>query len=75
MRQLDPPARKAIIAVIDGLADDPRPPGAAALTGHRPWLRVRAGDYRVIYAVDDTARTVTIGAAGHRREIYRSLDL
>jgi mRNA interferase RelE/StbE len=57
------------------LATEPRPPGARPLTGHRPYLRVRAGDYRVIYAVDDSARVVTIAAVGHRREIYRALDL
>ena len=61
--------------VIDGLAADPRPPGFQPLTGHRPYLRVRSGDYRVIYTVDDSARVVTIAAVGHRREIYRRLGL
>ena len=45
------------------------------LTGHRPYLRVRSGDYRVIYSVDDRARMVTVAAVGHRREIYRNFDL
>jgi mRNA interferase RelE/StbE len=67
--------RKSVVQVIDGLASEPRPPGIRALTGHRPYLRARSGDYRVIYAVDDRARTVTIAAVGHRREIYRGLDL
>jgi mRNA interferase RelE/StbE len=75
LRQLDPAARQSVVQVIDGLATDPRPPGVVAVKGHRPYLRVRSGDYRVIYAVDDRARTVTIAAAGHRREIYRGLDL
>jgi mRNA interferase RelE/StbE len=75
LRQLDPPARKAVARVIDLLTTDPRPPGARALTGHRPYLRVRAGDYRVIYAVDDSARMITVAAVGHRREVYRALDL
>lgn len=75
LRQLDPPVRKAVAQVIDGLATDPHPPGFLPLTGHRPYLRVRSGDYRVIYAVDDGARVVTVAAVGHRREIYRSLDL
>jgi mRNA interferase RelE/StbE len=75
LRQLDPPARKAVARVIDVLATDPRPPGARPLTGHRPYLRVRAGDYRVIYAVDDSARMITVAAVGHRREVYRALDL
>jgi mRNA interferase RelE/StbE len=75
LRQLDPPVRKAVAQVIDGLAADPRPPGFRSLTGHRPYLRVRSGDYRVIYAVDDHVRVVTIAAVGHRREIYRSFDV
>ena len=75
LRQLDPSVRKAIAQVIDGLASDPRPAGFLPLTGQRPYLRVRSGDYRVIYTVDDSARAVTIAAVGHRREIYRRLDL
>jgi mRNA interferase RelE/StbE len=75
LRQLDPPVRKAVAQVIDSLAADPRPPGCVPLTGHRPYLRIRSGDYRVIYTVDDRARVVTVAAVGHRRGIYRSLDL
>jgi len=74
LRQLDPPARKAVADAIDSLAADPRPPGVRSLTGHRPYLRIRSGDYRVIYSVDDRARVVTVAAVGHRREIYRTLD-
>jgi mRNA interferase RelE/StbE len=75
LRQLDPSVRKAVAQVIDSLAADPRPPGFLPLTGHRPYLRVRSGNYRVIYAVDDQACVVTVAAVRHRREIYRSLDL
>lgn len=49
--------------------------GAAPIKGHRPYLRVRSGDYRVIYAVDDQACVVTVAADGHRREIYDRLVL
>jgi mRNA interferase RelE/StbE len=75
LRQLDPTARQAVAAAIDALAADPRPPGAAPIKGHRPYLRVRVGDYRVIYAVDETTRAVRIAVVGHRREVYRNLDL
>lgn len=64
-----------VAEVIDKLAIDPRPPGAVLLTGHRPYMRVRSGDYRVIYTIDDRARVVTVAAIGHRREIYRNLSL
>jgi mRNA interferase RelE/StbE len=43
--------------------------------GHRPWLRTRTGDYRIIYAIDDRARVITVAAVGHRREVYRDLNL
>jgi mRNA interferase RelE/StbE len=75
LARLDGPARKAVAQAVDALAASPRPPGAAALQGHRPYLRVRAGDYRVIYAVDDSDRTVRVVVIGHRREVYRNLDL
>jgi mRNA interferase RelE/StbE len=75
LRQLDPSVRETVAQVIDGLAADPRPAGFLPLTGRRPYLRVRSGDYRVIYTVDDSARVVTIAAVGHRREIYRRLGL
>ncbi len=67
--------RRAVAKAIDGLTSDPRPPGVRALTGHRPYLRLRTGDYRVIYAVDDQARLVTVAAVGHRRDVYRNLNL
>ena len=75
LRRLDPPARRAVAQIIDSLEVQPRPPGVKQLVGHRPYLRVRSGEYRIIYAVDDQACIVTIAAIGHRREIYRNLDL
>jgi mRNA interferase RelE/StbE len=56
--------------VIDALALEPRPHGAVRLAG-RDDYRVRVGDYRVVYAVDDDERLVTVGRIAHRREVYR----
>lgn len=75
LRKLSADVRKDVLAVMRGLAEDPRPPGARALQGQRPYLRVRSGDYRVIYAVDDAARLVTVAVVGHRRDVYRNLGL
>jgi mRNA interferase RelE/StbE len=75
LRQLDPAVRKDVLAKMRALAADPRPPGTEPLRGYSPWLRVRAGDYRIIYAIDDQARVVTVASVGHRREVYRHLDL
>lgn len=75
LRPLEPAARKDILAAMRALGTDPRPAGVKPLKGHRPWLRVRVGDYRIIYDVNDTTRVVTVAVVGHRREVYRSLDL
>lgn len=52
------------------LADDPRPPGAGKLVAVEGY-RVRVGEYRIVYAVDDTVCVVTIYRIRHRREVYR----
>jgi mRNA interferase RelE/StbE len=75
LRRLDNQIRKTIIDLMRALASDPRPPGVSAIKGHRPYLRVRAGDYRIIYAVDDAIRIVTVARVQHRREVYRGFDL
>ena len=75
LHQLDPKVRKDVLAKMRALATEPRPAGAESLQGHPTWLRIRAGDYRIIYAVDDQARVVTVAAVGHRREVYQRLSL
>jgi mRNA interferase RelE/StbE len=71
LRKLPPEAKRRIQAVIDLLADDPRPPAATKLVGRPEW-RVRSGDYRVLYRADDGVLIVVVVDLGHRREIYRS---
>ena len=51
------------------LGDDPRPPGCKKLKGREAW-RIRIGDYRVIYAINDGRLIVTVIIIGHRREVY-----
>lgn len=68
---LDGPVRKRVGAVIDALATDPRPPGVKALTGMTGVLRVRVGDYRILYEVHDDRLVVLVIDIGHRRQIYR----
>jgi mRNA interferase RelE/StbE len=70
IRKLPPDAKRRIQAVIDLLADEPRPPAAKKLTGRPEW-RVRTGDYRVLYRIQDEILLVVVVDAGHRREIYR----
>jgi mRNA interferase RelE/StbE len=60
-----------IIPAIRALAETPRPPGCRKLVGSRSDYRIRIGDYRVIYEVDDKDNKVRIMRIRHRRDIYR----
>jgi len=66
--------RQRITARIAALSRKPRPAGCEKLAGTTSRYRVRQGDYRVVYAVDDTARVVEVVKVGHRREVYRTGD-
>ena len=55
---------------ISALADNARPRGCRKLTGREGW-RIRVGNYRVIYEIDDKAQIVTVLHVGHGRDIYR----
>jgi mRNA interferase RelE/StbE len=69
-RRLRGRVRDRIESAIDGLAAEPRPHGAVKLAG-RDDFRIRVGDYRIVYAVDDTDRLVLVARIAHRREVYR----
>lgn len=56
---------------ILSLRDDPRPPGVRKLVRALEGWRIRVGDHRVLYQIDDDAQTVTIVRVKHRREVYR----
>jgi mRNA interferase RelE/StbE len=55
---------------ILALADDPRPSGCKKLRGYKDHWRVRVGDWRLVYIIDDRAKQVTITRVAHRREVY-----
>ncbi len=55
---------------VRDLANSPRPRGCKKLSGREGW-RIKVGDYRVIYEIDDKEKIVTVLHIGHRREIYR----
>jgi mRNA interferase RelE/StbE len=64
------PDREKIIHAIRQLQNDPRPNHCRKLAGRQGW-RIRVGNYRVLYEIDDSARSVTILHVGHRRDVYR----
>ncbi len=63
--------RQRIVARIQSLAADPRPPGAEKLAGYTDQLRVRQENYRIVYGVDDEHCEVTVFRIGHRKDVYR----
>ena len=67
---LDKPAREQVRSAVDRLADDPRPAGVKALTGMPGVLRVRTGNYRVLYSIDDDKSEVWIEDVRHRSKAY-----
>ena len=69
LKNVDHQHRDRIRAAIALLGQDPRPPGAKALRG-RPGFRVRIGDYRVIYTIQDDVLLVVVVALGHRGDVY-----
>ena len=68
--------RRRVARKIDALAENPRPVGAKKLAkvGRGDLYRVRAGDYRVIYRLQDKIVTVTVIKIGHRGDVYRKLQ-
>lgn len=70
LSRLPAEVRERLEDALDSLADDPRPAGAVKLSG-REGYRLRVGDYRVLYRVDDERREVLVTRVGHRREVYR----
>lgn len=73
LRKLDPQARRKVQAAIELLAEEPRPPAAKMLVNSGGAWRVRVGDHRVVYNVEDGRLVVLVLAVAHRREVYRSL--
>jgi mRNA interferase RelE/StbE len=55
------------------LGDNPRPPAATSLAGHPSYLRVRVGDWRVVYKIDRGRLVVLVLTIGHRGSVYHSL--
>lgn len=65
--------RIAIISKILKLTENPRPNGSAKLKGSSNLYRIRHGDYRVIYQIENIVLVIIIIRIGHRKEIYKNL--
>ena len=73
LERLSPEITARVIGKVETLSENPRPVGATKLRGQKNLWRLRVGDYRVIYSIDDTASAVDVSIVRHRREVYRGL--
>ncbi len=72
LRKLDRPTQRRVAQRINGLADDPRPSGVVKLTDVTPPVyRVREGQYRILYNINDNQLIVLVLRISHRSEAYR----
>jgi mRNA interferase RelE/StbE len=70
VHRLDKPVISRVSPAIDALVDDPRPPGCIKVKVEEKLWRIRVGDWRIGYEIDDSAREVTVIRVGHRSEFY-----
>jgi mRNA interferase RelE/StbE len=71
LQQLDKPVRRRIILALAKLEDDPRPDGVKKLKGSADRWRIRVGDWRIVYRIEDGELLVLVIAVGHRSKVYR----
>lgn len=71
LQQLPRPVFTAALRAIVALAGQPRPPGVVKLAGSRSDWRIRIGEYRIVYSIDDATQTVTVFRVAHRGDVYR----
>jgi mRNA interferase RelE/StbE len=71
LEKLRPDIGKKLLASIGSLASNPKPRQSHKLSGSTDSYRLRVGNYRVLYQIDNNAKTITVYQVGHRREVYR----
>ncbi|NCO52520.1 MAG: type II toxin-antitoxin system RelE/ParE family toxin [Deltaproteobacteria bacterium] len=74
LRKLPTEAVARIVNLVEGLAQNPSPPGAKKLAGTESFYRVRTGDYRVVYNLMKDILVVEVIRVGHRKKVYRHLS-
>jgi mRNA interferase RelE/StbE len=72
LKALAPPVQKRIVKRLKSLQNNPRPQGVKKLAGEDDLYRIREGDYRIIYTIQDKDLVVLVVKIGDRKEVYRS---
>jgi mRNA interferase RelE/StbE len=70
-RKLPAAVQRRVSPHIDALADDPRPPGVVKLSGFADIYRLRVGDYRIVYEIQDVGLIILVLKIGNRRDVYK----
>ena len=71
LRKLDRSIQERVVRRLDKLEKDPRPPGVEKMEGDESIYRIRMGEYRIVYEIQDKVLVVLVLKVGHRREVYR----
>ncbi|HQZ72592.1 MAG TPA: type II toxin-antitoxin system RelE/ParE family toxin, partial [Anaerolineae bacterium] len=73
VEDIEPKAlRRRVVARIEALADDPRPPGCEKLAGQVNLFRVREGVWRIAYTIDDSGIVIMVDKVGRQRDVYQA---
>ena len=73
IRKLGKDAQRQVVAKLERLAENPRPPGSKKLEGAEDLHRLRVGDYRIVYKIEDQVLLVLVVRVAHRSDVYRRL--
>ncbi len=71
LKRLDRPVKNRVVTAILALASDPRPPGCLKVRSAEAVWRIRVGDWRIGYEIDDSLQEVAVIRVGHRSEFYQ----
>lgn len=71
LRNLSSEIKQRIVLAIDELSQNPRPSGVVKLQGEEQLYRIRVGDYRIVYEIDDAAKLIRITRVRHRSDVYK----
>ena len=74
LKKIPKASRKRIVEKIDSLAESPPNPDTTKMKGDNPFHKVRVGDYRIVYEIQEDVLVILVIKIGHRKDIYRNLS-
>ncbi len=73
LRRLPQDVQRRIVRAVEALSDDPRHRGSVKLSGEENLWRIRVGQYRVVFTIDDVKLVVLVVRVAHRKDVYRGM--